>query len=131
MRRCALLLVLALSSLAFAPAPLPRPPKKAAEPSWLGEWLQNNSPRVTLEVTPTSLTYHNAGGPPSAYGLTFDDKKAPKTYDLLRGGNVAFVGIYKVEGDTLTLCYRGVGQPRPTSFDKGGGTIEIFTKKKR
>ncbi len=134
MRKCALLiLATAILSLAFAPAPLPKPPKPPKVEDWLGMWDQVGSPTVTFEITATTMTYHNAGGAPSAYFLAFDAKKSPKCYEIssTRGGRVAFLGIWKVEGDLLTICYRGAGNPRPDAFDRvGGAHVETFKKKR-
>jgi uncharacterized protein (TIGR03067 family) len=134
MRSSALLLTAALLSLAFAPAPLPRPARKP--PPGLpiqGSWDQVGHPTVTLVVTHDSLSYVNSDRPPSAYGFRCDPTKEPKTYDLRypAGGQVAYVGIYKVEGETLTLYYRSVGQGRPASFERPGGHKETFTRAKR
>src|SRR5262249_22976409 len=127
-RRCALLMLsAALLSLAFAPAPLPRPVKKSPDLPIQGSWAQVGHPTVTLVVTRDSLTYVNQGRPPSAYGFRCDPTSNPRTYDLLSGGQVDYVGIYRIEGETLTLYYRGAReQRRPTSFENGGYK-ETFT----
>jgi uncharacterized protein (TIGR03067 family) len=128
MRRCVLLSLIVLS-LAFAPAPLPtRPARKPPELQIFGSWKQVNVSTVTLVVTHDSLTYVNSDRAPSAYGARFDAARRPMTYDLLRGQGVAFVGIYKIEGDRLTLYYRGGSQNRPTSFEQGGAHKEEFTR---
>ncbi len=137
MRTCALFVAAAAAlSLAFAPAPLPKPLKPPKVPDWFGTWDQVGHPSVTFEITATHMTYHNAGGSPNAYFLTFDANKSPKTYDVSRQpGTVSFVGIWKVEGDTLTICYQGAGSSRPTAFGAPGGRasghVETFTRKKR
>jgi uncharacterized protein (TIGR03067 family) len=57
-----------------------------------------------------------------------DTGKTPKTVDLtgtepfLKGRR--FLGIYKVEGDVLTLCV-GDGERRPTEFKAGPGQVLI------
>src|SRR4051812_24143408 len=120
MRRYVLLLLsAALWSLAFAPAPLPRPVKKTPGLPIQGSWDQVGQPTVTLVVTNDSLTYVNQGGAPSAYGFRCDAAGSPRTYDLLHNGRVAYVGIYRIEGETLTLYYRSAGQPRPASYEEG------------
>jgi uncharacterized protein (TIGR03067 family) len=122
MNRRALLLLFAVLALAFAPAPFPKPRKEAKEPPIIGSWNQVGSPTVTLVVTSTTLTYENAGGSPSAYFLTFDPARTPKTYELRRQQGeprASYSGIYKIEGDTLTLHYGG-GENRPASFQASG-----------
>src|SRR5262245_19704837 len=103
MRTC-LLLLLVVPALAFAPAPLtPRPTRKPPGPQIQGSWKQVGVETVTLVVTHDSFTYVNSDRAPSPYGARFDASRRPMTYDLLRGQMVAFVGIYKIEGDRLTV----------------------------
>jgi uncharacterized protein (TIGR03067 family) len=130
-RRATLLLSAVLLSLAFAPAPLPRPVRKPPDPPIQGSWDQVGSPTVTLVVTNDSLTYVNKDRAPSAYGFRCDPRSSPPTYDLLRSGRSAFIGIYRIEGETLTLYYRSARQARPTSFDDPGAIRETFRRVKR
>jgi uncharacterized protein (TIGR03067 family) len=129
MRRCALLLP-ALLSLAFAPAPFARPVKKEAVPTIEGKWTQVGKPSVTLIVTRESLEFHNEGGNVNAYRLTYNSASAPKSYELRRrDGESLFIGIYRVEGDLLTLCDRANG-PRPLTFDEPHTAIDVFKRLK-
>jgi hypothetical protein len=60
--------------------------------------------------------------PPSRYAA--DPKASPPAFDLIRSdlppgwklGDRAWVGIYKLDGDELTICYRQWADPRPTEF---------------
>lgn len=129
MRRAVPLLLLAVAAMAFAPAPFARPPrKKEPPPSLLGKWDQVNNPTVLLVLTPTTLEYHNRGSNINAYEMTFDPKVVPPTYDIQKpNGQLRFSGIWKVEGDKLTLYYRS-GTVRPASFEDGNGFREEFVR---
>lgn len=124
-------LLIVFASLAFAPAPFPRTERKSKlyAPSIQGTW-QGGS---TIEITPTQLNYHP--GPGSIqYVLTLNAHAHPATYDLTRvgkgGGGADYLGIYKVDGDTLTLCYNGAGSGRPTAFEgQGKGSFtEVYKR---
>src|SRR5947209_1460979 len=135
MRRCAVLLAaLSLTSLAFAPVPFPKPPKVPAEQPMFGTYDQIGHPSVTVVTTPTRFEYHNNPGGLNGYDMTVNPTNKPKTYEIYRdrarGGAVAFHGIYKVEGDVLTISYRAAAQARPASFGEPGSHTEPFRRKK-
>ena len=126
-------LLLAASSLGFAPLPFPRPPKKtpgtAAAESLLGNWHNPANPSVVVNITSREFAYVNSGSRNNVYVLTIDLGSPLFKYDIRRGG-ANYVGIWKIEGDKLTLLYNveRVGQPdggRPLSFDAPGNR-EIY-----
>src|SRR3954469_11456681 len=86
MRRIALPLLLALSSLAFAPAPLPKSGRSKSGPNLTiqGTWRQVDK-HTTLIVTATRFEYYTQVHGPIKYDLRLDATKTPPTYDLLAG----------------------------------------------
>lgn len=132
MIRRSLILVAALS-LGFAPAPVYRPKPETMPDHWkilVGTW--ESDPPVkgdTVEISPGRMTYNQT----RAYALTLNPDARPAGYDIkgMAGpaAGAAFTGIYKVEGDTLTLCYNTVTERRPVAF--GQGITEVYKRKKR
>jgi hypothetical protein len=132
------LLLLAAASLGFAPVPfVVRPVKKtpemAARESLLGHWHNPASPSVVVDITPTELAYINSGVRNNVYRMTLDVTKVPFKYDCRKPG-ANFVGLWKIEGDKLTLYYNGeragvADGGRPTSFT-AGGMAEVYYRVK-
>lgn len=70
-------------------------------------------------------------------GLSLDPAASPAAIDVIpdggrtRGEHV--LGIYRLEGDTLTICMSDPGRPRPTAFEapaKSGHTLMTFRRVK-
>jgi uncharacterized protein (TIGR03067 family) len=128
LRRICLLLPFVMLLVGFAPAPFPRAERRT-EPivnDLLGKW-------EGIVVTHDRMTFC----PSYDYALKVDPRANPKTYDLVGVGTAnqgwEFRGIYKIEGDKLTLTYnRGTGA-RPTSFetDQGRGAYtEVYLRQR-
>jgi uncharacterized protein (TIGR03067 family) len=124
------LLALALAGLGHAaPAPLPRSQRRAAvvSPSMEGSWRSDRP----MQVSASHVTFGDVSAPPYCT-VAFGRSARPATFDLLplQGGAAMWLGIYKVEGDTLTICYNRASSGRPTDFDgpgKGQHT-EVFQR---
>lgn len=65
----------------------------------------------------------------------FDPSKTPKTIDLTitegEGKETTTLGIYKLDGDTLTHCLASDNKKRPTEFKAGNGVQAILETAKR
>jgi uncharacterized protein (TIGR03067 family) len=66
--------------------------------------------------------------------IILDPARSPKAVDiLLLSGpfkGKKRLGIYKIEGDTETVCLAQPGKDRPTSFDSKQGAIHVWLKVK-
>jgi uncharacterized protein (TIGR03067 family) len=131
--------VLLTLALAVA-APTTKDAKKDA-PSIVGEWLAESAiesgkpdpppPGTTWTFMADGKSIITIGGAKgrdeSSY--TTDPKIDPPWLDVAASkGAAAMKGIYKVEGDTLTLCLIDGPGDRPTKFESPAGSVfAVFT----
>jgi len=124
-----------------APAPK-EPPKKEA--TIVGEWVGEkmvaggkDRPAPKGEVTFTfsadgKMTIKEREKAEEA-GYKIDAKKEPPEIDITppeREKAGTFAGIYKIDGDTLTICF-SIGGARPTAFASPEGTMTMLMTLKR
>jgi uncharacterized protein (TIGR03067 family) len=124
MRRGGVLLLFVLLTLGFAPAPLPRVERRPrAQDQIIGTWTGD----MTIQITKDRLTYHPGTSSRCEYVLRTDTTAQPWRYDItgVAGTSTAgrtYTGIFRIQGDVLTIRYASEGSNRPTSFDGGGFT---------
>jgi uncharacterized protein (TIGR03067 family) len=142
-RLLAALLVAPVAAMA-APALKARPaPPDAVQGEWVAERTVLGGKDVTRAVGPFKYTFgadgewlyhsHNSPAGPARHTYTTApaaDPKAGGTIDLQADpagpAQRTLHGLYRVEGDTLTLCYPNEPTaPRPTGFDSPDGS-DIF-----
>ncbi len=144
MRR--ILLLIALSSLAFAPLPARKPkadPNAQALKELQGEWVVTSRNRgpvdgLTAVIKGDRMTFLLNGEVRTEWVIVLDVTKDPRVFD--RKPVKSFVtsrdlpGIYRLDGDTLTTSYTtgAGGGDRPKGFDGAGRTeqLNVFRRKK-
>jgi len=138
------LLVAAVLSIGFSPAPAPRPVRKSPAQSPQGVWVivsrtyegqPTNHVVATVEVSGNRWTYFNAARDwSSTFLLTIDDSKSPRWFDVQHEKNPTSTGtgIFEIKGDTLTRCYTQKAGGRPADFDgsKPGRYLEVYRRQK-
>ena len=124
-------------------APLGKDAKKDP-PSIVGEWLaesaveggkpDNPPPGTTWTFTADGKSILTVGGMKDRDESTYttDPKKDPAWIDIMAARDrAAMRGIYKVEGDTLTLCVLDGPGDRPTKFEAAAGSKFVLITLKR
>jgi uncharacterized protein (TIGR03067 family) len=147
--RIPLLLAVALA-VGFAPAPFPKKDRtKGPDPRSLqGNWVMTEG--HVDGVTRYGATYRPGGLSASVRDqveivgnrLTFPPKKGVVTTWTIHlvGGNaidlespdrrLRLLGLYKLEGATLSLCICDQSRPRPTELVGGSGQNLVILKRK-
>jgi uncharacterized protein (TIGR03067 family) len=93
-----------------------------------GKTIAPRHPR-TMVIKGSEYSF-DSNGQQQKVAFTIDPTKEPKHFDRsLEGGTVISRGIYKLEGDTFTLCRRE-GDIRPTDFATTGksGAITVWKR---
>ena len=135
MRNCTIFL--AALSLAFAPAPFPRPdPSKEDLKKLQGTWLKvysvpagNGENEGLLVIAKQRMSYTLPGMPTGEYEFQVNAKKKPKLFDFKGTGGLVqgneYRGIYELDGDTLKFCYvmTAIESERPGSFKAAGDGV--------
>lgn len=142
MRR--LLLPFALLSLGFAPAPFLAPSKpggddlKRMQGIWAcvslitdGGTHDLTKSRITATVKGDRMCF---GSPSDTWQMKFDWTSSPRRVDFHRvkkTGTNLLTGVYKLEGDKLTICWR-LSKDRPVNFSptQPGVWVYVFQRKR-
>ena len=92
---------------------------------------------ITRTVDEDHVVWKRDGKSFAGTRIELDPSRDPKAIDVIPDGGKdrgeRVLGIYKLEGDRLTICMAAPGQPRPKAFqaDKGSGcTLRTFTRQK-
>lgn len=114
---------------------------KRLEGEWVSKTYENNS-GLQGAVGVWKLVFKNGkmgmtsgSEPPQPDSqVTFDATQSPKQFDVAwkpRKAGPPQQYIYKLDGDTLTICHAQPDQPRPTEFKGGKGQhCWVFTRLK-
>jgi uncharacterized protein (TIGR03067 family) len=135
-------LMLGLALAVAAPAPKEAPKKDP--PSILGEWVpttivvggkkedQPAGSLMTFAKDGKSTMKEDKDAKLVEMSYTLDPKQDPSHITLTEAGmgNITLLGIYKLEGETLTICLAS-GKDRPTAFASRAGSANILITLKR
>jgi uncharacterized protein (TIGR03067 family) len=88
---------------------------------------------ATREHANGAYTITPKRGKATAGTYTIDATKDPVAIDMKpKGGTYdgkTLLGIVKVEGGTMTICFAEPGKPRPAKFEGAAGTVLAVHKK--
>jgi uncharacterized protein (TIGR03067 family) len=134
-------LLLAITPLGFAPAPfLPRKPSatEADLKTIQGEWQLAGVPRLMegdgrAVISGGSLTWCDGQREYQRWAFTLNPS-APRQIDVRIGRRRPYLGIYRLEGDTLTIAIYHAAYDRggrPPGFGPSDELFVVTLKRKR
>jgi uncharacterized protein (TIGR03067 family) len=140
--------VVILVAVVTVAAPLPKEVRKPT-PSIVGDWVARTRTFAGTERPIAGEPLRYVFAEDGTYGVfrgpkrlvddrkyTVDQKKEPAAIDLdteADGGRV-YRGIFKIVGDTLTVCWSNREDQRPAAFESSATkptTLYVFTKAKK
>jgi len=126
-------------------APAKEDPAAKDPPTLIGEWVGESGMRGGKPENPpagTTLTFladckvrfkEGGAGKPGEGSYKADPKKSPAEVDITppeASKGEILLGIHKIEGDTLTLCF-SLGGERPKEFSAPAGSEVMLVTCKR
>lgn len=105
-----------------------------------GTWIVKGSELQGLALIPDAVFHFSGnqhwhdGDKDREWFFALDESSSPKAIDFYDKKSRVVRGIYKLEGNQLTLCTVAPGRPRPTEFSKytsSSYTGSILTKARR
>jgi uncharacterized protein (TIGR03067 family) len=139
-KRFACLLVVGLLMGADQPSDAAKKDLEKLQGDWKVEKAQrggmdapaNVLEKLTLVVKGDSMTVSEGGVRDEKAAITLDPGKSPAAIDIkpARAGRDTVLGIYKLDGDSLTLCWAKDGA-RPTDFASKEGSNHVLFVLKR
>ncbi len=92
---------------------------------------------ITRTVEKDHVVWKKDGKSFAGTRIELDPSRDPRTIDVIPDGGkdrgTRVLGIYKLEGDRLTICMASPGKPRPAEFkaEPGSGcTLRTFTRER-
>jgi uncharacterized protein (TIGR03067 family) len=123
-------------------APGAKDPPKKDPPSLIGVWIGETGIKggkpsppedASMEFTKDGSLVFKEKGKDITGSYKLDVKKNPAELDITLGAggqSFSLPGIYKIEGDTLTICFTFMGD-RPAKFESPDGSMNMLITLKR
>jgi uncharacterized protein (TIGR03067 family) len=123
-------------------APAAKDPPKKEPPTLVGMWIGETGIKggkpsppedASMEFGKDGTLVFKEKGREIAGSYKTDAKASPARLDFTLGAggqNISLQGIYKIDGDTLTICFTFMGD-RPTKFESPDGSMTMLITLKR